>query len=165
MTVQIQRLAAAAAADPAAPWLELNNDHAEELSYLPAERMRKLVSEAFLAASIGAGEALLIAFDQDAGYDSVNFLWFKARFDRFVYVDRVVVDPKARGRGLARALYLELFERARAAGHSRIVCEVNSDPPNPASEKFHQGLGFQEIGGAVIAGGKKTVRYFAKPLA
>jgi uncharacterized protein len=43
-----------------------------------------------------------------------------------------------------------------------VVCEVNIDPPNPASEAFHLALGFKEVGQATIHGGTKTVRYFEK---
>lgn len=164
MPVQIRPLTAAAAAAEDSAWLRLNNAHAEELSFLTAPRFAHLVGQAFYAATVGERDALLIAFDQSADYDSVNFLWFKERFPHFVYVDRVVVDPAARGGGFARALYLELFERARAAGHGQIVCEVNSHPPNPGSERFHAGFGFKEVGSATIANGAKTVRYYAKQL-
>ena len=141
--------------------LALNNAHAAELSWLEANRLAVLVDEAFLARRVGLADALLIAFDQDAAYDSPNFLWFRARYDRFVYVDRIVVAEAARGRGLAKALYLELFAAATAAGHVRVVCEVNAEPPNPVSDAFHAGLGFAEVGSAALGGGK-VVRYFER---
>ena len=157
--------AAALAGDPdlRAQVLALNNAHAVELSLLDATRLLDLVGEAFLAARIGRLDALMLAFDQRANYDSPNFLWLRERFDRFVYVDRVVTAPHARGRGLARALYAHLFDVARVAGHVRIVCEVNADPPNPASDAFHSALGFAPVGSAVLANGK-TVSYLARPL-
>ena len=144
--------------------LALNNAHAVELSWLDPERLAHLVAEAFVARRVGVADALLLTFDQDAAYDSVNFLWFRDRYDRFVYVDRVVVADSARGRGLARALYDDLFAAARAAGHERIVCEVNADPPNPASDAFHAALGFEVVGTAAIHGGKKTVTYLERRL-
>ena len=144
--------------------LELNNRHAEELAWLEPEELSRLIAEAFRATRIGNLEAFLIAFDQDADYDSPNFLWFKARYPRFVYVDRIVVASEARGRGHARSLYEDLFERAARAGHDVIVCEINSDPPNPGSEAFHAALGISHVGEARIHGGKKAVRYFARPL-
>lgn len=144
--------------------LALNNAHARELSWLEPDTLAKLVAEAFLARRVGVADALLLAFDQAADYDSVNYLWFRDRFDRFVYVDRVVVADAARGRGLARRLYDELFAAARVAGHARIVCEVNSDPPNPASDAFHAALGFVPIGTAQIHGGAKTVTYLERRL-
>lgn len=144
--------------------LALNNAHAEELSWLEQEKLRAMIGKAFAAPCIGAVEAYMLAFDQDADYDSPNFLWFRKRYPRFVYVDRIAVDPAARGRGHARRLYEDLFAAARAAGHDIVVCEVNSDPPNPVSDAFHAALGFAEVGSAAIHGGKKTVRYFARPL-
>ncbi len=145
--------------------LALNNAHAAELSWLEPGRLRRMAAAAFLARRAGAADALLLAFDQDADYDSPNFLWFRARLPRFVYVDRVVVAVHARRRGLAGRLYRELFARAAEAGHEWVVCEVNSAPPNPASDAFHARLGFTAIGAGQVDGGKKTVRYLACPLA
>lgn len=105
-----------------------------------------------------------MAFDEGADYDSPNYLWFRARHSRFVYVDRVAVDRAMRKRGLAQLLYEDLFRCAAGAGHDRIVCEVNSDPPNPASDAFHEALGFTEVGHAAIHGGAKTVRYLSRSL-
>jgi len=144
--------------------LALNNDYAIELSWLEPEKLAHLVAEAFVARRVGVADALLLTFDQAADYDSVNYLWFRERYPAFVYVDRVVVADSARGRGLARALYDDLFAAARTAGHERIVCEVNSDPPNPASDKFHAALGFVVVGTAEIHGGKKTVTYLERVL-
>lgn len=153
--------------DPAqaARVLALNNEHAEELSWLDAARLAELVGRAFLVRRIGAVDAFLLAFDQDTDYDSPNFLWFRSRYPRFVYVDRIVVAPSARGRGHARRLYDDLFQHALSAGHERVVCEVNREPPNPASDAFHAALGFTEVGLAAIHGGNKTVRYLSRLLA
>lgn len=148
---------------PSPALVALNNAHAAELSFLDPDRFATLIGEAFLAARIGEADALLIAFDQAADYDSPNFLWFRERFERFVYVDRIVVAAEARGRGLARLLYEALFAEAAAAGHARVVCEVNAEPPNPASDAFHAALGFVEVGSAQLANGK-TVRYFERAL-
>jgi len=144
--------------------LALNNAHAQELSWLEPERLTHLIAQAFVASRIGSVEAFLLAFDQDADYDSPNFLWFRPRYRRFVYVDRIVVAPAARGRGHARALYDDLFAKAAGAGHDRVVCEVNSDPPNPGSDAFHAALGFSEVGTGTIHAGTKTVRYLSRSL-
>lgn len=165
--------------------LALNRAHERETSPLDAAALDALLRQAFLAQAVlaqaylaqaylaqavladsaVAGEAVaafLIALDQDADYASPNFLWFRRRFARFVYVDRVVVAPDWRGRGLARGLYAGLLARAAAAGHARLACEINSDPPNPASDAFHAGLGFREVGRAVIHAGAKEVRYLVR---
>ena len=156
---------AALGADAASPALvSLNNAHAEELTVLSPDDMTRLIRRSFLALGAGEAEAFLIAFDQDAEHDSPNFLWFRERFDRFVYVDRIAVAPHARGSGLGRRLYEALFERARGAGHHRIACEVNLDPPNPASDAFHSAMGFVVVGSATLSSGK-TVRYYIRSLA
>jgi uncharacterized protein len=144
--------------------LVLNNEHATELSWLDAERLASLLRQAFYARRIGDADAFLIALDERATYDSPNYLWFRQRYPRFVYVDRIVVAPPLRGRGCARLLYADLFDRARRAGHDIIVCEVNSNPPNPASDAFHASLGFGEVGQATIHQGSKTVRYLASTI-
>jgi uncharacterized protein len=143
--------------------IALNNAHALELSWADAARFRHLVGQAFLAERIGDAEAMLIALDESADYDSPNFLWFRERHASFVYVDRVVTAATARGRGHARTLYGNLIARAREAGHARIVCEVNSDPPNPASDAFHRSMGFEQVGAASLGNGK-TVRYLSLSL-
>lgn len=144
--------------------LALNNAHARELSWLEPERLEHLVKQAFLARRIGNLDAFLLTFDQDARYDSPNFLWFRSRYPRFVYIDRIVVASSARGRGHARRLYDDLFEQAVQTGHERVVCEVNSNPPNPESDAFHAALGFIEVGSASIHDDSKTVRYLLRAL-
>jgi len=160
MTAPIDRIAQGDEGDV----LALNNEHAAELSWLEAERLSFLLGEAFYARRIGDLEAFIMTFDQEANYDSPNFIWFRERYERFIYVDRVVVAAHARGRGHARRLYQDLFEHAERAGHTLVTCEVNTDPPNPASDAFHAALGFTEVGDAVIHGGKKAVRYYVKQI-
>ena len=143
--------------------LALNNAHAEELSWLEPARLTHLVEQAFVAKRVGEVDAFLLAFDHASDYDSPNFLWFRERYARFVYVDRIVVSAQARGRGLARRLYEDLFTEAARAGHQRVVCEVNATPPNPASDAFHAKLNFAEVGSAALYAGN-TVRYFCRAL-
>jgi predicted GNAT superfamily acetyltransferase len=145
--------------------LALNNAHARELSWLAPARLAHLVTQAFRAGATGQVDAFLLAFDEGADYDSPNFLWFRDRFERFVYVDRIVVAPAARGRGLARLLYEDLFSAALSAGHAKVGCEVNSRPPNPGSDAMHDKLGFAQVGEASVANGEKTVRYLMRTLA
>ena len=144
--------------------LSLNNLHARELSLLDETRLRHLVDEAYLALCVGQGDAFLLAFDERANYDSPNYLWFRARYPRFAYVDRVAVAGHARGGGLARRFYETLFDKARSDGHSVVACEVNLDPPNPESDAFHARMGFVEAGSAAIYGGERTVRYLIREL-
>ncbi len=146
-----------------APLLALNNAHASELSLLTAGRLRELVDMAWLALAARDNAAMLLAFAADAAYDNPNFRWFRERHAGFVYVDRVVVAAHARGRGLARALYDAALARAAVDGHAHFCCEVNLDPPNPASDAFHAALGFATVGQATLASGK-VVRYLMRPV-
>jgi uncharacterized protein len=139
--------------------LTLSAAHEVETGPLNQALLTHMLGHAFHSAVADEGrDGYLITFDQDADYNSVNFAWFKARYDRFVYVDRVVVAAHARGRGVARAFYEALLDAARLAGHTRVVCEVNLDPPNPGSVAFHARLGFVEVGQALLGNGK-TVSY------
>lgn len=142
--------------------LALNNTHAAETSLLDLQTLERMMTDATFNIADGA-HGLLIAFDQDADYDGVNFNWFKSRYDSFVYVDRIVIAAHTRGKGLARHYYSQLFEHARAAGHGRVTCEINLDPPNPGSIMFHAKMGFNEIGRANLENGK-TVSYQEKLL-
>jgi hypothetical protein len=145
--------------------LALNNSNAKETSVLSEGSLASLIGMAFYARSIDrGGTALLIALDHNALYENENFAWFRAQGKPFVYIDRVIVAQAARGRGIARLLYEDLFAAARRAGHSRVVCEVNIEPPNPGSEAFHAAMGFSAVGEATIHNGAKRVRYFEKPL-
>ena len=141
--------------------LALNRAHEAELSPLDRGGLAHLVDEAAYAKTL-AGGAFLIAFAPAADYDSPNFLWFRDRYESFLYIDRIAVAATHRRQGLAAALYQDLFADAAARGFPRVVCEVNADPPNPGSDAFHAAQGFAEVGAATLAGRGKTVRYFAR---
>jgi predicted GNAT superfamily acetyltransferase len=143
--------------------LVLNAANVEATSPLDPGSLGRLIRESCYARGIGGGaDAFLIAMDQDADYASPNFQWFRERFERFVYIDRIITAEQARGRGLARALYEDLFAEAARLGHALVGCEVNLEPANPVSDAFHAALGFVEIGRAAIYGGTKTVRYYER---
>jgi uncharacterized protein len=143
--------------------LVLNNAHAIETSLLDRAKLEHMVGQAFFARTIDSRQALLTTFDQSADYDSVNFRWFRDRYPRFIYIDRIIVSAQARGGGVARTLYTELFAAARAAGHDTITAEVNRVPPNPGSDAFHAALGFAEVAqGSPYPG--KLVSYLIKTL-
>lgn len=144
--------------------LALNNANARETSFLTAADWEALVAATFSATCVSS-QAFLTALDQDSSYDGQNFNWFRDRYERFVYIDRIVVDGSLRGQGVGRLLYEDLFRRMRDTGQLYVGCEVNLSPPNPASDAFHLRLGFEEKGWAKLIGSDKTVRYFVKSLA
>jgi uncharacterized protein len=145
--------------------LALNRAHIAATSPLDAAELRALLAQAFHVGTCDRGrEAFLIALDQDAVYSSPNFQWFKSRHERFVYIDRVIVAPLQRGRGRARLLYEELIAAAARARHVLIGCEVNVEPPNPASDALHAALGFVEVGRADLPASAKRVRYLTREI-
>jgi uncharacterized protein len=127
--------------------------------------LRRLLGVAALATAIGAPgkpDAFLLAFDHDTPSQGPNHAWFLARRPRFLYVDRVCVDPRARRRGLGRALYAHAIAEAVRRGIPIVCCEVNTDPPNPVSEAFHASFGFLETGRAFLPDRGKSVRYLER---
>jgi len=144
--------------------LAINRECESKLSPVTRDELQRMVEMAYRARVTEDGSAMLVAFDERAGYGSPNFAWFRARYPRFVYVDRVAVMPKARGRGIARQFYQELIEDARRDGHTVLACEIYSDPPNPQSDAFHASMGFHEVGSAFIPLYQKTVRYLIRAI-
>jgi predicted GNAT superfamily acetyltransferase len=142
--------------------LALNNAHAAEVNALTAEAMAALVAVAAHARVVDGGLAFLIALDERTPVQGPNHAWFVARHPAFLYVDRVVVAPEARGQGHARRLYDDL---AAFAGNRPLCCEVNLAPPNPASLAFHERLGFQPCGEADDPRNGKRVRYLIRSAA
>jgi predicted GNAT superfamily acetyltransferase len=140
--------------------LALNDAQVRQTSAMDLAQLKSVarMSDYFKVVSVeGSVAAFLIALRDGAPYLNDNYAWFAARFPRFLYVDRVVVDAAFAGRGLGRALYEDLFAHARAQTIGTIVCEYNIDPPNPASRAFHDRFGFREIGTQWVAGGSKQV--------
>lgn len=129
------------------------------------ERLVTLSSLA-LAAVDASGDVVgfAILMTPGAEYDSENFRWFEARGTDFLYLDRIAVAPQARDRGIGTALYHAVFAAAREQGKLEVTCEVNLDPPNPGSQRFHARLGFTEVGQLVTKGGAYTVSLLAARL-
>lgn len=94
-------------------------------------------------------------------YASENYRWFEARGTDFLYVDRIVVAPDARGNGIGRELYDRIFALARLEGRTEVTCEVNLLPPNPESLAFHARLGFERVGEQDTTGGTVRVALLA----
>jgi predicted GNAT superfamily acetyltransferase len=147
--------------------LALNTADVVETSPLDRDRLGALASMAayfsvFTEQSQVAG--FLLALREDAGYDNPNFAWFRARYDRFCYIDRVVVDAAHRRRGIASRLYDDLERCSIADGVPLITCEVNVEPPNPASLSFHRSRGFVEAGQQRLVSSRKRVAMLVKSL-
>jgi predicted GNAT superfamily acetyltransferase len=145
--------------------LALNNAEAEAVNAWDAAGFAALMRRGVCRLMAGDPPAgFLLAFSHATPAQGPNHAWFLGREPRFLYVDRVVVAPAAQGRGLGRALYAALEAQARAAGIPALCCEVNLEPPNPGSLRFHERLGFVPAGQATDPRNGKVVRYLVKRL-
>lgn len=138
----------------------LNDAAVEATSAMDVGRLLHLHALTFqhrVALLDGQVVAFLMTMRDGAAYANDNFEWFSARYPRFVYVDRIVVDAAASGLGIGRRLYEDLFVRSRAEGIGIVACEYNLEPPNPVSKAFHDRFWFVEVGRQHVAGGSKLV--------
>jgi L-amino acid N-acyltransferase YncA len=101
--------------------------------------------EDWLATRTGAGDAVLVAVENDeiAGYAA--YAPWRAKYGyRNTVEDSVYIAAPYQGRGIGRALLVELIEHARGAGHHVMLADIESG--NVASIGLHQRLGFVEVG-------------------
>lgn len=141
--------------------LALNEAHVHFLSPLDAPRLDLLHGQAAYHRvsddGSGAVGAFLLALREGQAYDSLNYRWFASRYPRFLYIDRIVIATGQQGRGLGRALYDDLLAFARASDVPLVSCEIDEDPPNPVSMRFHQLRGFREVGSQLVGARRKRV--------
>ena len=94
----------------------------------------------------GLVAGVFVGLAEGLPYESPNYRWFAQRHERFAYVDRIALQPEARGLGIADELY-DRFERWAAGTGRRVACaEVNVVPPNLRSLRFHERRGFVVVG-------------------
>ena len=139
--------------------LALNQESVHFLSPLTPGRLAALHEESAyhrVVAEGGRVAAFLLAFREGCSYDSPNYRWFAKTYDRFLYIDRIVVAKANQGQGLGRRLYEDLFAFAMQSGNLRVACEFDIDPPNPVSRRFHEGYGFREVGTQFGSTGKRV---------
>ena len=140
--------------------LALNDESVAYLSPLDEMRLTYLHGEAALHLVVEDHDAVtgfLVALREGSAYDSPNYVWFAERYERFLYVDRVVVASTAKSRGVGSMLYEELFAFAGRTAVPLVACEYDVEPPNAASERFHSRFGFREVGRQAVSGGRKVV--------
>lgn len=101
-----------------------------------------------------------LLFKEDSSYDSPNYLHFKNKYNKFLYVDRVVVASSFTGKGGGKLMYNQVFKIA-ALENLTVCCEVNEKPLNKVSLAFHKNLGFHKTNEKVYA--KKKVAFLEKP--
>ena len=101
--------------------------------------------------------AFLLGMREKSSYQNENYEWISSRYDKFLYIDRIVVDAKFGGLRIGTMLYQDIFNYARSNGVPVITCEYNIKPPNEPSRVFHRKFGFGEIGTQWLDNGAKKV--------
>ena len=145
--------------------LKLNEELVHFLSPMDMEKFKKMSEETILNKVVieeGEVAAFLMAFSQGKQYDSVNYKWFDKKYEKFLYVDRIVISPKQHRKGIGKELYNYVFDYAKENNFTVITCEIDIKPINEVSLAFHESMGFKEVGRQEIKGGEKVVSLQAR---
>lgn len=146
--------------------LALNNAAGPTILPLDCARIRWFYDNADyfrVAEASGHLAGFLIALREDSDYDSPNFRWFRAHYERFAYIDRIVVARPYRGLGLGRLFYADVTSYAEVRVPV-LTCEVFLEPRDDVSVLFHGTYGFHEVGQQVMPGLERRVSLLAKDL-
>ena len=152
---------ALSAADIDAMWT-INEEGLPGTGKVSKNEIRQLME--FSSLSVGAyhqGELLgfVICLPPKTGYGSPNYAWFNEHYDSFVYVDRVAVSEEHRNEGVGSTLYEYVVSYSKQHGVP-VAAEVNREPPNPGSMRFHHRFGFEEVG--ILLHAEKSVTMFLR---
>ncbi|WP_051471810.1 GNAT family N-acetyltransferase [Patulibacter minatonensis] len=127
--------------------LELNRRDVDVLSPMDEERLSWIVARCAVPLVVEDDEGVLgfcLALESGTDYDGVHYAWFGARYDAFLYLDRIAVSDRARRRGVGTRLYVACESHAATLG--RMVCEVNVVPENTTSLAFHGARDYVPVG-------------------
>lgn len=147
--------------------LQLNEDSVSVLSPMDTNRFvhLKSMSRLILVAEYDKKVvAFLMGFSDRADYDSVNYQWFSARLKSFFYIDRIVVNNKYRSCGIGRTFYSKISDLASREGMKWLVAEIDIEPPNETSLKFHNKQQFVEVAKQTVGNGNKVVSLQVKSI-
>ena len=129
--------------------LELNNLNAPAVGEIDRTTLEFLIEHSLYSFAIGTDtlHAFCITFAPGAPYTSVNYQWFSKEYSDFVYLDRIVVSETMRNNSLGAKLYMAVEQRMLKDRCAPILtCDVNLIPPNTGSIRFHNRIGFREVG-------------------
>jgi predicted GNAT superfamily acetyltransferase len=146
--------------------LALNQTEVPHVGSIDLEKLQWFAANAAYFRTVTVDDQLaayLIGMRPGTSYQSLNYRWFCDRYDDFAYIDRVAVAPFARRYGLASHLYDD-FARSVPESVGIMTCEVNLRPPNETSMRFHERLGFGQVGSLASDDGEKEVAMLLKNL-
>ncbi len=148
--------------------LELNQSNLPHVGSITQREMEHLHRQAIhfpVAEFNGQTAGFFIAFDPEADYASLNFIWFKNAIPLLC----ISIASSSLPRPAAKVLPAPCTGRdlEHFAGGSQIplmACEYNLRPKNDISRQFHQRYGFSEVGTQETENGRRTVSLQIKPV-
>lgn len=142
--------------------VNINNQSSPAVPEISKRDLRSIIEMSSLRAAAVDHENVLVGFalalEPGKPYQSENYEFFERRGVKHLYVDRIVFLESNQNRGLGSAMYEKIFRFAQDQGIFEITCEVNLEPPNPGSLRFHRRMGFEEVGVQSTKQGKVTVQ-------
>ena len=127
----------------------INQDNVPEVGSLDSiDQQKKLLSFSSYHSILLEDDELIgfaICFRESRPYWSENYKYFENKLDRFLYVDRIAIRNDYRRQGHAKRMYEDIFNFAGQYGLT-VTAEVNTKPANQGSIRFHEYMGFKEVG-------------------
>tara|TARA_B100000902_G_C27275813_1_gene898794 strand:+ start:1360 stop:1875 length:516 start_codon:yes stop_codon:yes gene_type:complete len=140
----------------------INNQSFPAVPEISKRELRSLIEmSSFRAAAVDQENVLVgfaLALESGAPYQSENYEFFERRGIKHLYVDRIVFLESSQNRGLGSAMYERIFKFAKDQKIFEVTCEVNLEPPNPGSLRFHRRMGFEEVAVQSTKQGKVIVQ-------
>ena len=139
--------------------IRLNNGSIPDVNLLTSDLFTHLTAQSKYCLTLIIDKELigfLLALPPGILYSSENYRWFSSRYDKFLYIDRIVIKKSHRRCGFGSMLYDRLL-MLNSNEYPTLTCEVNIAPINERSLEFHGSYGFQEIGTQETENGSKHV--------
>ena len=143
--------------------LRNNEGYVHWLWPMNVDELEHLIRVSDYARQLLEGEACLFAYNGQGAYRHKNVDWLSQRLGSYLYIDRIIIGTIAQRQGLGQVFYDDVAKFARNQGFKAVACEVNTNPDNPGSHRFHLAQGF-------VPRGDKTyddalsVRYYVRHL-
>ena len=139
---------------------KINEDGLPGTGKVSPEEIEALLDFSSLAVGAYHGEKLagfVICLPPRTAYGSLNYAWFNQRYNEFLYVDRIAVATQYQNQKIGTLLY-DFVKRIATENGIPVTAEVNIQPPNPGSMRFHDRHGFHQVG--VLDHDEKSVALF-----
>jgi predicted GNAT superfamily acetyltransferase len=93
----------------------------------------------------GALRAFALGMSSHLPQAHFSLHWFLMRFENFLFLERLVVAPALRRKGLASALLERTLQWSRNEGLTMLCCQVHDRPANREAQAFVLSQGFKAI--------------------